>query len=245
MHSLRILYIAASLSVMVCFGMHALALSCLPSTPQDTFKNLDSVDDEYHIFEGQITPLQTISRNQDPLGKGIPQTIRARFTGRGLGPDGLAQQSSRFDLNVNLQCAAHWCGGFPSTTQNIYFLKYQANGTYSLTMSPCGGSSFEASRQNRQTLIGCFRSGCSNDASNPVIIPQPPTPPQPIAQDTCGKDLLSELVGTHSRSLPAFLRKNSSVRLIAPDTMVTHDYRVERLNIHTSYKGVIEKMRCG
>ena len=34
-------------------------------------------------------------------------------------------------------------------------------------------------------------------------------------------------------------------RVIRPDTMVTRDYRAERLNVHINNKGQIERMTCG
>ncbi|MDF7777680.1 I78 family peptidase inhibitor [Sphingomonas sp. AOB5] len=36
-----------------------------------------------------------------------------------------------------------------------------------------------------------------------------------------------------------------SVRWIAPDTVVTEDYRARRLNIHVDRDGVVHDIRCG
>ena len=212
------------------------ALSCIAPTPQGQFANFEQSSDEYHIFEGRITALQSIPKLKDKQGLGVPAKIKARFEGYGFGPNGLTTRASSFDLAVTIECVSHWCGGFPSEETQLYFFKY--DGAYSLKMGVCGGTTLEASSQNRQALMSCFGGGCINPYNAP---PEP----RPEPEDSCGKDYLGDLIGQPSTDLPAFLRNNRNVRVIAPDSIVTMDHILSRLNIYTSVRGRIESLKCG
>ncbi|WP_298092232.1 I78 family peptidase inhibitor [uncultured Sphingomonas sp.] len=36
-----------------------------------------------------------------------------------------------------------------------------------------------------------------------------------------------------------------ALRVIGPDTMVTMDYRIDRLNVETDAAGIVTRLRCG
>ncbi len=62
--------------------------------------------------------------------------------------------------------------------------------------------------------------------------------------DTCGAEPLRPVIGKafDSGLLPSGVSK---VRVIHPDTMVTKDFRPDRLNIYVDAAGIITDVRCG
>lgn len=69
--------------------------------------------------------------------------------------------------------------------------------------------------------------------------------PKPdIAQDDCGAKSFQTLVGTPARIIDATALPPKT-RIIHPDTAVTRDYRLDRLNIHVDEGGQITKVVCG
>ena len=70
------------------------------------------------------------------------------------------------------------------------------------------------------------------------------TPPVVDAADACGASSLQGLVG-QNESVLAAMTFAAPVRFIHPTTLVTMDYRAERLNIDIDAKGTITAVRCG
>ena len=78
------------------------------------------------------------------------------------------------------------------------------------------------------------------------------TPQQRPAETTgieCDSNKVAGLIGrTRSAEVEAEAKRlsgASAIRWIAPDMMVTQDYRVDRLNLHTGVDGKIGSARCG
>lgn len=76
--------------------------------------------------------------------------------------------------------------------------------------------------------------------------------PAPATQTSgieCDSNKVAGLIGkTRSAEVEAEAKRMSganTVRWIAPDMMVTQDYRVDRLNLHTGTDGTIGSARCG
>jgi hypothetical protein len=69
------------------------------------------------------------------------------------------------------------------------------------------------------------------------------------AAGICKADSLGDLVGkraSDARGDVLLTRSGArTLRWIAPDTMVTKDFRTDRLNIHTDDKGRILRVNCG
>ncbi|KHK91233.1 I78 family peptidase inhibitor [Novosphingobium malaysiense] len=87
-------------------------------------------------------------------------------------------------------------------------------------------------------------AGCSTDGTeNPATMPPPPD-----MQPTCGADMLDAYIGRPaSDSTIAAIREwrgDNLVRVIRPGTVVTMDYRPERLNIDVDENGTITGFRC-
>lgn len=72
---------------------------------------------------------------------------------------------------------------------------------------------------------------------------QSAVPFEPVS-DACKSLQYLSLVGTKADSVPAGTFPEG-VRVIHPGTMVTRDYRAERLNVHVNDKGRIERIDCG
>jgi hypothetical protein len=68
----------------------------------------------------------------------------------------------------------------------------------------------------------------------------PQTAAEATAQDTCGARAYAQFVGQNIAAVTA----PAGVRTIAPDTIVTQDFRPDRLNIIVDAQGVIQRLEC-
>jgi hypothetical protein len=66
----------------------------------------------------------------------------------------------------------------------------------------------------------------------------------PSLPDTCGAASYTDLIGQPATALEKVLLMDM-VRIIRPDTMVTMDYREERINFMISDQEVITDVTCG
>jgi len=98
--------------------------------------------------------------------------------------------------------------------------------------------------------LALFAAACTPPAETPAPAPTPEEPvvtaPQTreeaTAQDTCGASQYAALVGQNfaAVTLPA----DSGIRIIQPDTMVTEDFRPDRINILVGADGIITSVEC-
>ena len=83
----------------------------------------------------------------------------------------------------------------------------------------------------------------------PVSETAAPVPPPPAAIAECKADPVQGFVGrTFIPSLPEAARiasGSSLVRVIRPDTMVTKDFRNERLNVDVDAANRVTRVYCG
>jgi hypothetical protein len=99
----------------------------------------------------------------------------------------------------------------------------------------------------RKLLPLLVLAGCTPTVANET----PPAGMDAAAPDegACRIDGLTDLVGKQAdEALVADALKRSgakSSRSIGPDTMVTMDFRPDRLNIHTDAAGTVTHFRCG
>jgi len=70
----------------------------------------------------------------------------------------------------------------------------------------------------------------------------PTTREEATAQDTCGASQYAAMVGTNiaAATFPA----DSGIRVIQPDSIVTQDFRADRLNVIVDASGVITALEC-
>ena len=79
-------------------------------------------------------------------------------------------------------------------------------------------------------------SACKDDA--------PDFPALAVADDQCGASEFVDLLGQHKEVLDR-VRFAVPMRLIGPGTMVTKDFRLDRLNILHDEAGIITRVYCG
>jgi hypothetical protein len=85
-------------------------------------------------------------------------------------------------------------------------------------------------------------SPAETPATTETAQPAPQTAAEATAQDTCGAAQYSSLVGANiaAVTLPA----GPNIRVIQPDSMVTQDFKADRLNIIVDNAGVITSLEC-
>jgi Peptidase inhibitor I78 family len=90
----------------------------------------------------------------------------------------------------------------------------------------------------------CTPPAADTPADEPItpVTAAPTTREEATAQDTCGASQYRALVGSNfaAVTLPA----DSGIRIIQPDTMVTEDFRVGRINIIAGADGIITSVEC-
>lgn len=70
----------------------------------------------------------------------------------------------------------------------------------------------------------------------------PTTAAEATAQDTCGAAQYRALVGSQLAAVT--LPTESGIRIIQPDSVVTQDFRADRLNVIVGADGVITGLEC-
>ena len=80
-------------------------------------------------------------------------------------------------------------------------------------------------------------------ACAPVPATQP-APDQPRDLSTCNGAQYTNLIGQDATALERVMILGQ-VRVIRPNTAVTMDYRIERLNFDVDASGMISDVRCG
>lgn len=104
----------------------------------------------------------------------------------------------------------------------------------------------------RRVLMSCavFALAACGQTTNAVDAPVtsepaaagPQTAAEATAQDTCGASQYSATIGSNIAAVtfPA----DSGIRIIQPDSMVTEDFRPNRLNVIVDAAGIITGLEC-
>jgi hypothetical protein len=91
-------------------------------------------------------------------------------------------------------------------------------------------------------LAACGQAEAPPPAPEPEVpvVAAPTNAEEATAQDTCGASGYAAMVGTQiaAATFP------EGVRTIAPDTVVTQDFRADRLNVLVDANGVITGFQC-
>ncbi|WP_324753768.1 I78 family peptidase inhibitor [Roseovarius sp. Pro17] len=80
-------------------------------------------------------------------------------------------------------------------------------------------------------------AACQPTEANDPVLNQP-------SRDACGASAYSNRIGT-SHTQYDFSAPNRPVRILGPDTAMTMDYRIDRLNVDTDNSGRITRIWCG
>ena len=91
-------------------------------------------------------------------------------------------------------------------------------------------------------------TGCTSPSTPPTAesaAPGDPTPGTAVeatAQDTCNAARFSDLIGSNIDEVT--IEQGPDVRVVSPDSMVTQDFRPDRLNILVDEDGQITSLEC-
>ncbi len=94
--------------------------------------------------------------------------------------------------------------------------------------------------------LSLFAAACAPAETPPPEQPpeaaMPQTREEATAQDTCGASAYRSLVGANiaAVTLPA----DSNIRVVQPDSVITQDFRPDRINIITDANGVMTSLEC-
>src|SRR5262249_10639091 len=109
----------------------------------------------------------------------------------------------------------------------------------------------EASMIRAALIAFVALAACSEPTRDQPQLPAPVTPAQEAqtmprnaaeatARDTCGAHARADFIGQNVSAVTP----PPGARVIAPDSVVTQDFRPERLNIITDAHGVIQRLEC-
>ncbi|OQW57520.1 MAG: hypothetical protein A4S17_04740 [Proteobacteria bacterium HN_bin10] len=94
------------------------------------------------------------------------------------------------------------------------------------------------------SVLGLVACGPTTTATDEPVAeaPTPQTAEEATAQDTCGAAQYAGMIGSNIAAVtfPA----ESGIRIIQPDSIVTEDFRPERLNVIVDANGAITALQC-
>jgi PBP1b-binding outer membrane lipoprotein LpoB len=88
-----------------------------------------------------------------------------------------------------------------------------------------------------------FLAGCCCTPKPAADVAPPPVAAQPSSPDTCGMARFQNLIGQPSSAIDRAALPPGT-RILEPDSIVTQDFRQDRLNIFTGTDGRVSSMRC-
>jgi hypothetical protein len=92
-------------------------------------------------------------------------------------------------------------------------------------------------------VLALSAAACAPPASEtPPETPTPQTREEATAQDSCGAAQYRSMIGSNLAAVtfPA----DAGIRVIQPDSMVTQDFRPDRLNVIVDANGLITALEC-
>lgn len=96
-------------------------------------------------------------------------------------------------------------------------------------------------------LAACNQTTTPPAAETPVAEttapPAPANAAEATAQDTCGAAAHQALIGTQASAIDLSTLP-AGTRVVTPETMVTQDFRPDRLNITVGADGVVASLNC-
>lgn len=119
----------------------ALALSCLPYSPEQAFLDAEASVDRYVVVHGQLEFNPADLPQVDYGGHPWPDNFfNATLTGFSLTGAGFDARFVR-RIRVNARCFGQWCGQAVPGSDVLAFLRKEPGG-YLLELLPCGGMAF-------------------------------------------------------------------------------------------------------
>ncbi len=150
-------------SALLCLSLptQSLALSCMQWDAANVYQNAAEAEERYVIVQGSFLrtgPDQITGDNPDGAD---PFTYTAHFYGNLASRTGFHTPAD-FEVEMQVSCAASWCGGvIPDGQQILAFLQVDDNRDYSLDIGPCPFHIIaDPSPQVLDQITGCIRNGC-------------------------------------------------------------------------------------
>ena len=95
-------------------------------------------------------------------------------------------------------------------------------------------------------LAACGQNTAPTTTETPIAettVAAPTNAAEATTQDTCGAAAHQALIGTPASAIDVATFP-SGTRIVTPETMVTQDFRAERLNITTDADGNVASLNC-
>lgn len=92
-------------------------------------------------------------------------------------------------------------------------------------------------------LMAACAAALASCAQSTAPAPAPTNAAEATAQDTCGASAHQALIGTPASAIDLSTFP-AGTRIVTPETMVTQDFRADRLNITTSVDGNVSSLNC-
>jgi hypothetical protein len=143
----------------------ALALSCVPPDPLQSFRMAHEAPETYVVLRGRLSFDQAQMPDGSEVPPGAAETrldpIQASFEGFALGLSGFTRPVSAPVLLQPL-CFGQFCGSFGPGEDWLLFAQASGSGQYTVTVDPCGQWAFDrTSQETLDALAACIRgSAC-------------------------------------------------------------------------------------
>jgi hypothetical protein len=161
---IRTLTIAACLVA----GTKAAALTCLPSDPLRSFREVHAAPETYVVLHGRLDFDASLMPGPDDVPPpGAAETrlepVEARFEGRALTLTGFARPVSAPVL-LEPSCLGQFCASIGPGDDWLLFSRASGTGAYSVAVDPCASRAFQGVPQaTLETLTACLQDGACGE----------------------------------------------------------------------------------
>lgn len=140
----------------------ALALSCMPHDVAQVFTRADRASAVHIVVHGRLTfdASRLPGLNMADQGSTPPHTaIPARIVGKSLSRQGFTRDFAA-PVTLDVQCFGPGCAQLTPGTSYLAFLARDPDGSYGLSVGPCGGDAFgDPTAEQLETVRDCFAGG--------------------------------------------------------------------------------------
>ena len=99
------------------------------------------------------------------------------------------------------------------------------------------------------TGAACALTGCTSTATGETVAQGPAMPEDPSMEPVCGDQMLGSYIGRKADdAMMTRLRDwrgDKAIRVLAPGSVATMDYRPDRLNVMVDKDNIVTGFKCG
>ncbi|MCV6592691.1 MAG: hypothetical protein OIF48_07050 [Silicimonas sp.] len=146
---------------LACAAGPALALSCLPPDPVQSYMFARDDDALHSMVIGRISsdrPIAEPRATQASQFKDNHAESPVTLTGRGLTADGFTVDV-RQKITLRLSCAAAWCPGAPPLDQELFLIFRHDNDARIAEIGACPMNALPWSAEDEARVVACHRKG--------------------------------------------------------------------------------------